>query len=954
MCDIGTNYIKTIKATTLFVVFLFVHSWEQRKFNELYEKVSEKNDLTYGTDEIISVANMYFKSDSFITDKEYLRTYNVFHLGDIAFEGNKSKNFAHGRFVENTIGDGIVSHVFDVFRPKIKYDLLFWKYAINNERLMGGILVRSTKASTMMTNLVANDFLRETILVPSLEEQKKIGSILENVDNLITLHQRKDFSRFSQILRRKKHSFLPISWEQRKLGDYFIERNERSGDGEMISVTINSGIRKFDELNRHDTKPDDLSKYKRVEIGDIAYNSMRMWQGASGYSPYSGILSPAYTVITPKEGVSSRFFAYLIKRPKTIHLFEINSQGLTKDTWNLKFPAFAPIEVKAPVSYEEQVNISRILIQLDNLITLHQRECFYIYKKYLLFLEMQNSHKRNYSWEQRKLWQLTIWDKKFNGVESYKQVKVIKYPYVLADVFSQIEDTSGTVRLLSTGSYIGYTTKEKAGNNLCYGEIVAIPWGGVANIKYYNGFFVTADNRIATSSNTQVLSNRYLHWWMESNITQIQSTYRGASIQHPSMNDILSLSIYLPSIEEQEKISNKLDTLDNLITLHQCESCKKVGAVQSAFARRNLSKWADSWEQRKLGETTQIIMGQSPDGSTYSDFPTDYILVQGNADLENGWVKPRIWTTQKTKYAVAGDLIMSVRAPAGSMGKTAYNVVLGRGVAAIKGNEFIFQVLTKMDLEGFWKKLSAGSTFESLNSDNIINANINLPSNLEQDKIGSIFENIDNLITLHQCKVFYKNIIFKNIKFGGLETENDTSWEQRKFEDAFIERREKTVTENEDTLLSCAINGMFLNSELFGHFRGTTTIGYLKVKKNDLILSAQNLHLGNANVNLRFEHGIISPAYKVYDLNNCEPEFVQAWVKKEDTKNFFLAATTEGASQCRKNIEWDTLGKQTICMPAIKEQATIGSFFKCVDNLITLHQRIKIFFTGDYHDKKNK
>ena len=361
-----------------------------------------------------------------------------------------------------------------------------------------------------------------------------------------------------------------------------------------------------------------------------------------------------------------------------------------------------------------------------------------------------------HSWEQRKLWQLTIWDKKFNGVESYKQVKVIKYPYVLADVFSQIEDTSGTVRLLSTGSYIGYTTKEKAGNNLCYGEIVAIPWGGVANIKYYNGFFVTADNRIATSSNTQVLSNRYLHWWMESNITQIQSTYRGASIQHPSMNDILSLSIYLPSIEEQEKISNKLDTLDNLITLHQCESCKKVGAVQSAFARRNLSKWADSWEQRKLGETTQIIMGQSPDGSTYSDFPTDYILVQGNADLENGWVKPRIWTTQKTKYAVAGDLIMSVRAPAGSMGKTAYNVVLGRGVAAIKGNEFIFQVLTKMDLEGFWKKLSAGSTFESLNSDNIINANINLPSNLEQDKIGSIFENIDNLITLHQrIKIFF-------------------------------------------------------------------------------------------------------------------------------------------------------------------------------------------------------
>lgn len=167
----------------------------------------------------------------------------------------------------------------------------------------------------------------------------------------------------------------------------------------------------------------------------------------------------------------------------------------------------------------------------------------------------------------------------------------------------------------------------------------------------------------------------------------------------------------------------------------------------------------------------------------------------------------------------------------------------------------------------------------------------------------------------------------------------DDAWEQRKFDEAFIERRNKTEKENEDILLSCAINGMFLNSELFGHFRGTTTIGYLRVKKNDLILSAQNLHLGNANVNLRFEHGIISPAYKVYDLNNCNPEFVQSWVKRDDTKNFFLAATTEGASQCRKNIEWETLGKQTISMPSLDEQKRVGSFFSQLDHLITFHQR---------------
>ncbi|MBQ8151734.1 MAG: restriction endonuclease subunit S [Firmicutes bacterium] len=164
-------------------------------------------------------------------------------------------------------------------------------------------------------------------------------------------------------------------------------------------------------------------------------------------------------------------------------------------------------------------------------------------------------------------------------------------------------------------------------------------------------------------------------------------------------------------------------------------------------------------------------------------------------------------------------------------------------------------------------------------------------------------------------------------------------WEQRKFCGLFSERREKTETEYEDELLSCAISGMYLNSELFGHFRGTSTIGYLKVKKNDLILSAQNLHLGNANVNLRFEHGIISPAYKVYNLVECDPYFVQAWVKKDETKNFFLAATTEGASQCRKNIEWSTLDSQIIPVPSLPEQEIIGSYFAKLDNLITLHQR---------------
>ena len=172
------------------------------------------------------------------------------------------------------------------------------------------------------------------------------------------------------------------------------------------------------------------------------------------------------------------------------------------------------------------------------------------------------------------------------------------------------------------------------------------------------------------------------------------------------------------------------------------------------------------------------------------------------------------------------------------------------------------------------------------------------------------------------------------------------TWEQRKFNNLFVERRDKTKEENEDTLLSSAIDGMYLNSELFSHFRGSSTIGYLKVKKNDLILSAQNLHLGNANVNLRFESGIISPAYKVFNLINCEPNYVQAWVKKDSTKNFFLSCTTEGASVCRKNIDWNALKNNLLFLPKIDEQKKIGSLFSKLDNLITLHQ-CKYFTIGN-------
>ena len=138
----------------------------------------------------------------------------------------------------------------------------------------------------------------------------------------------------------------------------------------MLSVTQNQGIIKATNNGRFDNSNSDKSKYKLVKIDDIAYNSMRMWQGACGCSPYEGIVSPAYTVVSPKDNICSMFFFYMFKTNKMLKVFRLNSQGLTSDTWNLKYPAFSKLKIYYPHSIEEQQKIASYLTNLDSQITL--------------------------------------------------------------------------------------------------------------------------------------------------------------------------------------------------------------------------------------------------------------------------------------------------------------------------------------------------------------------------------------------------------------------------------------------------------------------------------------------------------------------------------------------------------------------------------------------------------
>lgn len=163
-------------------------------------------------------------------------------------------------------------------------------------------------------------------------------------------------------------------WELKAIGDLFAERHESFPEGELLSVTLRNGIKRFQEIGRRITSNEDKSKYKLVEVGDIAYNSMRMWQGASGVSPLKGIVSPAYTVLKPIGSQDTCFFAYYFKTHNMIHEFQLNSQGLTSDTWNLKYPALSDIEIYRPQDIEEQQAIGAIFTNLDAAINQHTKK----------------------------------------------------------------------------------------------------------------------------------------------------------------------------------------------------------------------------------------------------------------------------------------------------------------------------------------------------------------------------------------------------------------------------------------------------------------------------------------------------------------------------------------------------------------------------------------------------
>ena len=499
------------------------------------------------------------------------------------------------------------------------------------------------------------------------------------------------------------------------------------------------------------------------------------------------------TAILTKEGCTNQGFQSIIPHKDELDSYFVFSRtdelkrygetvGAGSTFVEVSGKQMANMTISIPATMGEQRQIGTYFRNLDNLIILHQRKLEMLKKVKKSMLEKmfpKNDAKVpelrfsdfTDAWEQRKLGELS--EKTYGGgtpSTANAEYWCGNIPWLQS---SDIID--GKLFDVTPKKYISQVgLKSSAAQLIPENSIAIITRVGVGKLAFLSFFYTTSQDFLSMSRlTTEPYFTVYACYKkLQSELNSVQ----GTSIKGITKDELLAKEIKVPSYDEQKQIGEYFTNLDHLISLHQrkLEMLKKVkkSMLEKMFPKNDakvpevrFSDFTDAWEQRRLGEVATITMGQSPDGATYSDSPSKYILVQGNADLKDGWVFPRVWTTQKTKVCDKGDLIMSVRAPAGAMGKTAYNAVIGRGVAAIKGNEFIYQRLVKMDLCDYWKKLAAGSTFESINSDIIFNAEIAMPSGKEQKKIGSIFNKLDHLISLHQRKLEK----LKNIKKSMLE-----------------------------------------------------------------------------------------------------------------------------------------------------------------------------------------
>ena len=374
----------------------FTGDWEERKLGDMLDKYEDPVETPHDGYERIGIRS-HAKGvfHSYVEPGKELDTAKMHKVAADKFILNITFAWEHAvAITEGEDAGTLVSHRFPQFSFHSDLKSHFFKFLMLDHKFREYLELCSPGGAGRNRVLNVNDMLKYKIAVPCVEEQQKIGDLFDNLDNLITLHQRKCdetkelknymlqkmFPKAGEKVPEIRFDGFTDDWEQRKLGEVFEQTtnfvNPNGNDVELWSLTVEDGLTpKTERYNREFlVKKEDI--FKEVRPGDIVYNPMNMTLGAIGFNGMtkSVAVSGYYTTMITKNNYDAYYINTWLKSPQALLLYKTYATGSLIEKQRIQFSTLSIIPASFP-NYEEQNQIGRYFEQLDNLITLHQRKC---------------------------------------------------------------------------------------------------------------------------------------------------------------------------------------------------------------------------------------------------------------------------------------------------------------------------------------------------------------------------------------------------------------------------------------------------------------------------------------------------------------------------------------------------------------------------------------------------
>ena len=453
----------------------------------------------------------------------------------------------------------------------------------------------------------------------------------------------------------------------------------------------------------------------------------------------------------------------------------------------------------------------------------------------------------------------------------------------------------------------------------------------------------------------------YLGYYLNSNAYhhQLLPLMQGIKVLSLSRSNIQKTSVSYPiAVKEQQLIAYYFSQLDNLITLHQ-RKCALLFSPFQAFISMMFTTSTFSWEQRKLGDMMNVTSVKRIHQSDWTDSgvrflrardivaaakneePDDYLYISKEKYEE--------YSTLSGKVGVSDLLVTGV----GTIGvpylvrnlEPLYfkdgNIIWFQNLDKIDG-KFLFYSFSAEQIQGFINESAGIGTVGTYTIESGKKTPISLPNQIEQAKVGEFFQQLDNLITLHQRKC-----IFFTGRAGRLiSTVNKkritSSWEQREVGDLLIERSQQAPMSDEYPLMAFIANeGVAPKGERYDRSALVTdTVNklYKKTEKGDFIYSSNNLETGSIGLN-KYGKACISPVYSIFEPTGiADSDFLGRRLVRKDFINA-MVKWRQGVIYGQWRIHESDFLKIEISVPSVEEQRKIGAYLDQLDNLITLHQR---------------